>query len=510
MARPRSDRHLVVTDGGRLPPDVRDGGALRGVRHPPARDPGVALRAHRRGGAPPPDPGRQRAPRHAPGRHRGAGRSRHHPRPGVERTRPLRRARARGRAARRPRARACASSRCAPAPSRSRPPASSTDAAPPPTGCTPRSSRRATRGSASTPQCSTWTRGRSSPRPAPPPASTCASTWSARTSGPRRPTPSLAAWSSRRTATGARRSSCRPRCRRAPRTTSSGPLLDLDGRAPRRGRSPWTTSRRRAQVSPRTFARRFVEVTGTTPIQWLLTQRVLRARALLETTDLPVERIAHECGFSTGAGPPRPLPAGGRRLAGHLPAHVPRRSRLVGGRPVRALAVSLRTTTFLPLVRWADPSDDGRDLPSTPPPGGAERCSPPTATTHETEVLLTERRITGDPRRGRHRRGVVRVLVRDRGLVLRSPHHRPQLRPPRPGPSLGPRTWPSSARVGPSGPRACSFWVLMPISAPNPNSSPSTNRVEALTSTAAASTSAVNRSAAARSRVTIASLWPEP
>ena len=58
----------------------------------------------------------------------------------------------------------------------------------------------------------------------------------------------------------------------------------------------------RAQVSPRTFARRFVEVTGTTPIQWLLTQRVLRARALLETTDLPVERIAHECGFSTGAG----------------------------------------------------------------------------------------------------------------------------------------------------------------------------------------------------------------
>ena len=51
----------------------------------------------------------------------------------------------------------------------------------------------------------------------------------------------------------------------------------------------------------------------------------------------------------------------------------------------------------------------------------------------------------------------------------------------------------------PIGPRAWSFWVLMPISAPKPNSSPSTKRVEALTSTAAASTSAVNRSAAARS-----------
>ena len=48
----------------------------------------------------------------------------------------------------------------------------------------------------------------------------------------------------------------------------------------------------------------------------------------------------------------------------------------------------------------------------------------------------------------------------------------------------------------PIGPRACSFWVLMPISAPNPNSSPSVNRVDALTTTAAASTSRVNRVAA--------------
>ena len=40
----------------------------------------------------------------------------------------------------------------------------------------------------------------------------------------------------------------------------------------------------------------------------------------------------------------------------------------------------------------------------------------------------------------------------------------------------------------PIGPRACSFWVEMPISAPNPNSPPSVNRVEALTITAAEST----------------------
>jgi AraC family transcriptional activator FtrA len=59
---------------------------------------------------------------------------------------------------------------------------------------------------------------------------------------------------------------------------------------------------RRATLSPRTFARRFVSTTGTTPLQWLLNQRVARARMLLETTDLPVERIAQLCGFGTAAG----------------------------------------------------------------------------------------------------------------------------------------------------------------------------------------------------------------
>jgi len=38
---------------------------------------------------------------------------------------------------------------------------------------------------------------------------------------------------------------------------------------------------RHANVSPRTFARRFREETGTTPLQWLLNQRVLEARRLL-------------------------------------------------------------------------------------------------------------------------------------------------------------------------------------------------------------------------------------
>jgi AraC family transcriptional regulator, transcriptional activator FtrA len=58
---------------------------------------------------------------------------------------------------------------------------------------------------------------------------------------------------------------------------------------------------RRAAMSPRTFARRFRLATGTTPLQWLLHQRVLLARQMLETTDLPVERIAERCGFGTAA-----------------------------------------------------------------------------------------------------------------------------------------------------------------------------------------------------------------
>jgi transcriptional regulator GlxA family with amidase domain len=55
----------------------------------------------------------------------------------------------------------------------------------------------------------------------------------------------------------------------------------------------------RAGVSPRTFARRFVAETGTTPLKWLHSQRVLEARRLLEHTDLPVEHVAAKSGFGS-------------------------------------------------------------------------------------------------------------------------------------------------------------------------------------------------------------------
>ena len=67
------------------------------------------------------------------------------------------------------------------------------------------------------------------------------------------------------------------------------------------------------------------------------------------------------------------------------------------------------------------------------------------------------------------------------------------------GVTAQPRTCPSPvttyvvlvSSASPMGPRACSFCVEMPISAPKPNSPPSVNRVDALTITTAASTPVV-------------------
>ena len=79
------------------------------------------------------------------------------------------------------------------------------------------------------------------------------------------------------------------------------PTRALGRRAPRPSRSTSRRWPRHAAVSPRTFARRFREETGTTPLQWLLAQRVLEARRLLEETDLPVDEIAWRAGFGTAA-----------------------------------------------------------------------------------------------------------------------------------------------------------------------------------------------------------------
>ena len=64
---------------------------------------------------------------------------------------------------------------------------------------------------------------------------------------------------------------------------------------------PVSALARRAAMSDRTFARRFVAETGTTPHRWLSIQRVLHARSLLEQTDLSIESVATRSGFGTAA-----------------------------------------------------------------------------------------------------------------------------------------------------------------------------------------------------------------
>ncbi len=65
--------------------------------------------------------------------------------------------------------------------------------------------------------------------------------------------------------------------------------------------TPWTVRRMAALavMSERTFARRFAAATGTTPLRWLLDQRILTAQRLLEETDLPVDTVAVHCGFAS-------------------------------------------------------------------------------------------------------------------------------------------------------------------------------------------------------------------
>ncbi|SFC54409.1 GlxA family transcriptional regulator [Streptomyces aidingensis] len=57
----------------------------------------------------------------------------------------------------------------------------------------------------------------------------------------------------------------------------------------------------REAMSVRTFTRRFRDETGLSPLQWLLQQRLERARHLLEESDLPVDRVAERSGFGTAA-----------------------------------------------------------------------------------------------------------------------------------------------------------------------------------------------------------------
>jgi transcriptional regulator GlxA family with amidase domain len=57
---------------------------------------------------------------------------------------------------------------------------------------------------------------------------------------------------------------------------------------------------RHANMSARTFSRRFHEETGQSPGAWVRSRRVDRARELLESRDLPVDQVARLSGLGSG------------------------------------------------------------------------------------------------------------------------------------------------------------------------------------------------------------------
>ncbi|WP_329389270.1 helix-turn-helix domain-containing protein [Streptomyces sp. NBC_01351] len=81
------------------------------------------------------------------------------------------------------------------------------------------------------------------------------------------------------------------------------PLADLFPWAIERLDRPLTVEdlARRANMSSRHLGRHFRSVTGTTPLQWLLTQRIRRAQELLETSGDSVDAIAEATGMGTAA-----------------------------------------------------------------------------------------------------------------------------------------------------------------------------------------------------------------
>jgi AraC-like DNA-binding protein len=88
-------------------------------------------------------------------------------------------------------------------------------------------------------------------------------------------------------------------------------------------------------MSERNFARRFQAETGTTPLQWLLRQRVLAARELLETSTASIDDVAARCGFGTAVS----LRAHFRRFVATTPTDYRRAFAAAqpGGLPTRLL-----------------------------------------------------------------------------------------------------------------------------------------------------------------------------
>ncbi|NEA10073.1 helix-turn-helix domain-containing protein [Streptomyces sp. SID10692] len=116
----------------------------------------------------------------------------------------------------------------------------------------------------------------------------------------------------------------------------------------------------RAYMSRRTFDRRFRSLTGSAPLQWLITQRVLQAQRLLETSDYSVDEVAGRCGFRS----PVALRGHFRRQLGSSPAAY--RTAYRARRP-QGVAESAATVVETMVPSQGPPSGRrGSPLPSAP------------------------------------------------------------------------------------------------------------------------------------------------
>lgn len=61
--------------------------------------------------------------------------------------------------------------------------------------------------------------------------------------------------------------------------------------------APVNTMTELSGLSERSFKRRFAKATGMSPIEYVQTLRLEEAKQILETTDLPIESVAHEVGY---------------------------------------------------------------------------------------------------------------------------------------------------------------------------------------------------------------------
>ncbi|AXK33261.1 helix-turn-helix domain-containing protein [Streptomyces armeniacus] len=131
----------------------------------------------------------------------------------------------------------------------------------------------------------------------------------------------------------------------------------------------------RAYMSRRTFDRRFRSLTGSAPLQWLITQRVLQAQRLLETSDYSVDEVAGRCGFRS----PVALRGHFRRQLGASPAAYRaayRARRPEGGDETRVPEARKEAAAAAAAAEREAEAGAGA-APGAPPPPGVPGGGPP-------------------------------------------------------------------------------------------------------------------------------------